>query len=136
MRYPIVLHTDDGTSYGVTVPDVPGCFSAGETLDDALDMAVEAITGHIEILVEDSEDAPLPQSLAAHKDNPDFADGVWAFVDIDLTQFSWKTSKINATLPDRLIHKIDAQVDKGKYKSRSAFLAEVAMQELEKHEAA
>jgi predicted RNase H-like HicB family nuclease len=44
MKYPIVLHTDNGVSYGVTVPDVvPGCFSAGDTFDEALEMAEEAI---------------------------------------------------------------------------------------------
>ena len=48
MRYPIVVHTDDGSSYGVTVPDLPGCFSAGDTLDEAFEMAREAIFGHIE----------------------------------------------------------------------------------------
>ena len=32
MRYPIVLYTSNGSgNYGVTVPDIPGCFSAGET---------------------------------------------------------------------------------------------------------
>ena len=29
MRYPIVIHKDEGSSYGVTVPDLPGCFSGG-----------------------------------------------------------------------------------------------------------
>ena len=39
MRYPIVIHQDPESSYGVTVPDLPGCFSGGETLDAALAMA-------------------------------------------------------------------------------------------------
>ena len=37
MRFPIVIHKDRQSSYGVTVPDLPGCFSAGDTLDEALD---------------------------------------------------------------------------------------------------
>ncbi len=36
MRFPVVLHTDDGTHYGVTVPDLPGCLSRGDSIDDAL----------------------------------------------------------------------------------------------------
>lgn len=51
MRFPVVLHTDDGVRFGVTVPDLPGCFSAGETFDAALDSAVEAIDLHLEGLL-------------------------------------------------------------------------------------
>jgi len=40
MRYPVVLHSDDGIRYGVTVPDLPGCFSAGDTFDEALESVV------------------------------------------------------------------------------------------------
>ena len=42
MRFPVVLHSDDGIRFGVTVPDLPGCFSAGDTFDAALDSVVEA----------------------------------------------------------------------------------------------
>ena len=35
MHCPIVIHKDTGTGYGVTVPDLPGCFSAGDTLEEA-----------------------------------------------------------------------------------------------------
>jgi predicted RNase H-like HicB family nuclease len=37
MRYPVVIHKDLDSDYGVTVPDLPGCFSAGTTLDEALE---------------------------------------------------------------------------------------------------
>jgi len=33
MQFPVVLHTDDGTHYGVIVPDLPGCFSGGTGID-------------------------------------------------------------------------------------------------------
>src|SRR3989338_4900062 len=78
MRFPVVLHTDDGVRYGVTVPDLPGCFSAGDTFDDALDSVVEAIDLHLEGLTEEGEDIPLPQPVFVHRQNPDYADGVWA----------------------------------------------------------
>ncbi len=42
MNYPIVVHKEKGSDYGVTVPDLPGCFSAGGTLDEALAMACDA----------------------------------------------------------------------------------------------
>ncbi len=133
MQFPVVLHTDDGVSYGVTVPDVPGCFSAGDTFDHALASVKEALIGHIEILVEDGEPVPVATGVQTHKDNPDYEGGTWAYVNIDLSQFSMKTEKINATLPARVIHKIDEKVTAGEYKSRSAFLTESAMKELDLH---
>ena len=48
MRYPVVIHKDHNSDYGVTVPDLPGCFSAAETMDEALREAVEAIECHLE----------------------------------------------------------------------------------------
>ena len=42
MRYPVVIHKDVESVYGVTVPDLPGCFSAGETLEEAIESAQEA----------------------------------------------------------------------------------------------
>ena len=39
MRFPIVIHKDAGSAYGVTVPDLPGCFSAGDTLEEAIESA-------------------------------------------------------------------------------------------------
>lgn len=52
MRYPVVLHTDDGARWGVTVPDLPGCFSAGDSMDEALESIIEAIDLHLEGLTE------------------------------------------------------------------------------------
>lgn len=48
MRYPVVTHKDPQSDYGITVPDLPGCFSAGATMDEALQEAVEAIECHLE----------------------------------------------------------------------------------------
>jgi len=43
MRYPVVIHKDPESDYGVTGPDLAGCFTAGSTMDEALSEAVEAI---------------------------------------------------------------------------------------------
>ena len=90
MRFPVVLHTDDGVRYGVIVPDLPGCFSAGDTFDEALDSVHEAIELHLEGLIEEGGDVPVPRAIAAHRANPDFADGVWAAVDIDVSRYEGK----------------------------------------------
>ena len=94
MRYPIVVHTDDGSSYGVTVPDLPGCFSAGDTLEDAFDMAQEAIVGHIEALLMDGQSVPEQRPLQDHQANPDFAGGIWGLVDVDMSKLSSETVRV------------------------------------------
>jgi predicted RNase H-like HicB family nuclease len=125
MRFPVVLHTDDGVRYGVTVPDLPGCFSAGDTFDDALDSVVEAIDLHLEGLTEEGGDIPVSQPLFVHRQNPDYADGVWAAVEVDVSRFEGKYAKINITMPRRLLAKIDAYA-KAHGETRSDFLADAA----------
>lgn len=59
MLYPIAISMgDEEHAWGVEVPDIPGCFSAGEDLDDAMAMAREAIEGHFEILAESGSAIP------------------------------------------------------------------------------
>ena len=127
MRFPVVLHSDDGIRFGVTVPDLPGCFSAGDTFDEALDSVMEAIDLHLEGLMEDGGNIPAPRPIAAHLANPDFADGVWAAVDVNVSRFEGKSEKINITLPRRLLAKIDDYAS-SHGKTRSGFLAEAARQ--------
>lgn len=78
MRFVVVIHKDADSSYGVTVPDLPGCFSAGDTLDEAIENAREAIECHIEGLLIDHEPVPVARPIDEHQRNPDFADGIWA----------------------------------------------------------
>jgi len=125
MRFPVVLHTDDGVRFGVTVPDLPGCFSAGDTFDEALDSVVEAIELHLEGVTEEGGDIPVPRPIAEHRANPDFADGVWAAVEVDVSRFEGRAEKINITLPRRLLAKIDSYA-KAHGETRSGFLAEAA----------
>lgn len=67
MHYPVVIHKDTESDDGVTVPDLPGCFSAGETLDEALQEVVEAIECHLEGLLADGEPIPMPKPVALHR---------------------------------------------------------------------
>jgi predicted RNase H-like HicB family nuclease len=107
MRYPVVIHKDPESDYGVTVPDLPGCFSAGETLDEALNQVVEAIACHLEGLLMDGEPIPTPKTIEYHQSNPDYQEGVWALVMVDITQLSGKTRRVNITLPERVLTLMD-----------------------------
>jgi predicted RNase H-like HicB family nuclease/predicted RNA binding protein YcfA (HicA-like mRNA interferase family) len=125
MRFPVVLHTDDGTHYGVTVPDLPGCFSGGDSIDDALDNVREAIDLHLEGLTEDGDEVPTPKPIAEHQASGEFSDGIWAIVDVDTMKYEGKAEKINITLPRRLLVQID-EYAQAHGESRSGFLAEAA----------
>lgn len=127
MKYPIAIHHDDGSDYGVTVVDIPGCFSAGKTVDDAIRNAHEAIEGHLEILAEDGELAPEAQAIDTHFTNPNYEGAIWAYVDVDVSPYLGKSEKVNVTLPALLIAQIDDAVKAGAGKNRSAFLAESAI---------
>lgn len=127
MKYPVVLHTDDGVRYGVTVPDLPGCFSAGDTLEQALQNVVEAIELHLDGLTEDGGEVPQPSPLSEHVSNPDYAGGVWALVEVDTARFDGKAEKINITLPRRLLARVD-EYARARGMTRSGFLAQAAQQ--------
>ncbi|MDR2874913.1 MAG: type II toxin-antitoxin system HicB family antitoxin [Methylobacillus sp.] len=125
MRYPVVLHTDDGIRFGVTVPDLPGCFSGGDTFDDALNSVVEAIDLHLEGIAEDGAAVPQAGSIAQHQTNPDFANGVWALVDVDTRRFEGRAEKINVTVPRMILTRIDNYA-KAHGMTRSGFLVDAA----------
>lgn len=132
MRFSVVIHKEDDSDYGVTVPDLPGCFSAGATMDEALDMAYEAIEGHVEILFEEGNPLPIPQGIEHHMSNAEYADGVWAYVEVDTIELMGKTERFNVTLPSLLVKKVDEYLTSNAtiYRSRSDFLAKVAADRL------
>lgn len=88
MYFPIAIHKDPGSDYGVTVPDLPGCFSAGSTIDEAMLMAREAIELYLDTLIEDGREIPEPSEIESLRDKPDFADAIWAIVSADYTRKS------------------------------------------------
>lgn len=125
MKFIVVLHTDDGNHYGVTVPDLPGCFSSGDNLDDALNNVREAIDFHVETLILDGEDIPVANKLTIHQANPDYANGVWAVVDVAVEKYFGPPDKINITIPRMVLHRIDEYAKKHG-QSRSSFMIEAA----------
>ncbi|WP_035052770.1 type II toxin-antitoxin system HicB family antitoxin [Andreprevotia chitinilytica] len=129
MHYPIAIEPGDEThAFGVTVPDLPGCFSAGDTLDEAIANAREAIDLHLEGLAEDEATIPQAGTIASHYAKPEFAGYVWGVVEIDISRYLGKAEKINVTLPGRLIRRIDALTT-----NRSGWLAEAALEKLQHH---
>lgn len=127
MHYPVVVHKDEESAFGVIVPDIPGCFSAGDTYEEALENVREAIACHIEGLLIDHEPIPMPNDIDRHLQNVDYHEGVWALIDIDLSQLSGKAKRVNISLPERVLRAIDLYADKRALKNRSAFMANAAL---------
>ncbi|MCX6583107.1 MAG: type II toxin-antitoxin system HicB family antitoxin [Candidatus Aminicenantes bacterium] len=132
MNYPIVIHKDKGSDYGVTVPDLPGCFSAGETMEEALENVCEAILCHAEGLMMDGETVPQPTSIENHRNNELYADGIWAVVTVDLSKISGKAKRINITIPERLLVQVDNYAKK-KGETRSGLFLSAAMEYISQH---
>jgi predicted RNase H-like HicB family nuclease len=125
MKFTVVLHSDDGQRFGACVPDLPGCFSGGNDLDEALASVQEAIDLHVETLMEDGADIPTRAPIATHQANPDFAGGVWAVVDVPVEKYQGPAEKVNITLPRLLLSRIDAYA-RAHGATRSGFLAQAA----------
>ena len=130
MEFPIAVHKDDGSVYGVTVPDIPGVHSWGDTIDAAIRNAKEAIVGHVSTLLELGEDVGFTcstvEELAA---KPEYSGAVWALVDVDLSKLDSKPERINISIPRFVLHKIDAYVE-ARHETRSGFLARAALEAL------
>lgn len=126
MNYPVVIHKDKHSDYGVTVPDLPGCFSAGSTLDEALAMAREAIELHLEGLIEDGQVVPRPGSIEQHQRQSEYRGGTWAIVSIAPASLRRRAKRINITMPQRVLDAVDRRAA-AEADTRSGLLTKAAV---------
>src|SRR4051812_9135425 len=117
--YIALLRRDPGSDFGGDFPGFSGCITAGETLEEAPPMAVEALDLHIAGMLEDGDPIPEPSSLDAIMADPENHDAT-AFL-VDVTTRPAKSVRINVMLPADLVAAIDRVT-----LNRSRFLAEAA----------
>lgn len=122
--YIAIVHKEADSDFGVSFPDFPGCVTAGSTIDDAKNMAHEALRLHIKGMLEDGEDIPVPSSLEEIMANPEYSDAV-AFLVVNVPDPKPKAVRVNVTIPEDTLHEIDA-VAKKRGMSRSSFLVQAA----------
>src|SRR5580704_16495227 len=72
--YIALVHQDEGTSYGVSFPDVPGCIAAGDTFEEAVANAAEALAGHFALMKADGDVIPAPRTFEQLRHDPEFID--------------------------------------------------------------
>lgn len=127
IRYPIAIEIgNETTAFGVIVPDLPGCFSAGDTLDEAIDNAKEAITLYIDGLLDDNEVIPAPSPVSRYSSSAEYAGFVWAIVEIDPTILDDRVERVNITLPRRVLARLDAKA-KEAGETRSGYIARLSI---------
>ena len=92
--YPVVIHKDKDSNFGVTVPDLPGCFSAGATVPEALQQIKEAIECHLEGLFINDEASPSStQDYTSLAKSEEYQNGIWHLIEIDLNKLDTRTKK-------------------------------------------
>lgn len=127
MLYPVAIEAGDAKhAFGVVVPDLPGCFSAGDTFEEALVNAREAIELHVEGLLDAGEQVPAPSPVDKLVADSDLKGFVWAFIDVPTEALDDTVERVNVTIPRRVLHAID-QAAQRQNKSRSSYLAEAAL---------
>ena len=130
MRYPVAIESGDARhAYGVIVPDLPDCFSAGDTLDAAVANAEEAILLYLEDVIDAGKAPPVPTALGRLRRRKEWRGWTWAVVDVDIAKLSTKATRVNITLPDRLLDTIDRHA-KQLGETRFGFLARAAIEAL------
>ncbi len=130
-NYIAVVHKEPASDYGVSFPDFPGCITAGKSIDEAKDMAYEALELHVEGLREDGELLPAPSNLEDIVADPENSDSV-AFLVVSIPDAQGKAKRINITIPEETLRRVDAAARR-RGLSRSSFLTRAA-QEVMEHE--
>ncbi len=127
MRYPVAIepgHADQ--AYGVVVPDLPGCFSAGDTLDEAMRGVEDAAAAWIDATLDAGGAIPPPGDLDALRNRPEFAGWSFGVVTLDPAILDDSTERVNITLPRRVLERLDAQARRAG-ESRSGYIAQMTL---------
>lgn len=121
-QYIALIRKEADSDYGVSFPDLPGCVTAGATLDEARAFAEEALALHIEGMIEDGDPIPEPSTLENVMDDQANRDGVAILVGAETRG---RTVRVNITLAEDALREIDRYADTHGY-TRSGFLARAA----------
>jgi predicted RNase H-like HicB family nuclease len=128
MRYPIAVEPgDENHAFGVVVPDLPGCFSAGDTLDEAMVNAEDAVVTWIDATLDRGEAIPQPTAVdLVREQHPEFAGWIWAIVSVDPARLDDTIERVNITLPRRVLARLDAAAREAG-ETRSGYIARLAL---------
>lgn len=118
-----VVHHDEDSAYGVTFPDVPGCFSAADELGDVVPNAVEALTLWFE---DQAAVAPSPIDAVRKAVAQDLAEGAF-LIAVPWIAPAKTLERVHLSMDSAVVAAID-EAAKRRRQTRSAFLADAARQ--------
>lgn len=125
MKYPVIIHVNsDGSEYGAIVPDFPGVFSGGTTIEECLINIQESI----ELFYEDIElkELPDPTNLRDVLLLEEAKDAAVMLAEIDTSFLNKKSIRVNISIPEYLISRIDKKAHACGL-SRSAYMVKAAL---------
>ena len=125
--YTALIHQNEGTAFGLTFPDLPGCFAAADDWDAIPAAATEAL----DLWFEDQPDI-APASLDAIRRRPDVAADLLAgavLLPVPYIPADTAVDRVNITIERGLLRAID-KTARGRGMNRSSFLASAARREL------
>lgn len=127
MRYPILIEQGtDTTAFGVVVPDLPGCFSAGDTLDEAIEAAREAAAAWIDAALDRGMPVPAPSTLEAVRKLRGYKGWAVGLIDLEDSLFDDTVERVNITLPRRVLRRLDDMAQKAG-QTRSGLIARLTV---------
>ena len=128
MKFPIAIEPGNSRqTWGVVVPDLPGCFSASDHgIDQAIDNAKEAIELWIETALDMDQVIPQPSLISELQKRKEYKGWIWAMVEIDPALMSDEVERVNITLPKRVLARLDSKAKKYG-ETRSGLIAHLAL---------
>jgi predicted RNase H-like HicB family nuclease len=109
MRYVIAIEPGtETTAFGVIIPDMPGAFSAGDSLDEAMANAEEDAAAWIDAALDAGNPIPAPSSAETIQADPDYTGWLFGVITLDPALFDATTERVNMTLPRRVLARLDA----------------------------
>ncbi|THB62859.1 MAG: CopG family transcriptional regulator [Desulfovibrio sp.] len=123
--YIALIHKDSDSDFGVSFPDLPGCITAGRSLDEAKDFAAEALAAWVEDAVEAGESLPDPSSLERILEHEDSSDALAVLV-VPAPEVRSRTVRINLTVPEHELIAIDQAAQEAGM-NRSAFMVRASL---------
>jgi len=117
---------DENTAWSVVVPDLAGCFSAGDTLDEAMSAVEEAAAAWIDAALDRGREIPRPSSAQSAMEKGDFSGWIVSYVNVDPALLDDTIERVNITLPKRVLMRLDAKARESG-QSRSGYIAHMAI---------
>lgn len=123
--YPAIVERGR-SGFGVFFPDLPGCTSAGDTVQEAARNAEEALQAHLELSAEHGYAVAPPSDLDAMRVDGDIEEAARILVRAEIPD---RAVRVNITIPADLLAAVDRHAKAHGF-SRSGLLAQAAREKL------